>query len=80
MLITANGKTINTEQVFCFSIDALAATTHALIFYHSELKGNGDKPDGIVLKYYCTEQEAKTDLKRILGAYKAGLAVVDLDL
>lgn len=80
MLITANGKTVNTEQVFCFSIDAFADTTYALIFHHSMLKDNSSNPDGMVLKYYCTEQEAKTDLKRILGAYKAGLTVVDLDL
>lgn len=87
MLILAENKAINFEQVFYFSVgvpvpafrNIRGAKAYALIAHHSGLSDNDGSADSVAIKSYYTEEEAAADLNKIIAAYEKGRTCIDLD-
>lgn len=87
MLILAGNKAINFEQVFYFSVDVPipqfqnmnGAKAYALRAHHSSLSDRDGNEDCIVIKDYCTRNEAVADLNKITATHRAGISHIDLD-
>ncbi len=87
MLILAGNKAINFEQVFYFSVDVPiprfqtmnGVKAYALRAHHSSLSDRDGNEDCIVIKDYCTRNEAVADLNKITAAYEMGIPCISLD-
>lgn len=87
MLILAENKAINFEQVFYFSVgtpipslvNVKGMRAYALVAHHSRLGDNDGNTDSVAIKSYYTEEEAAADLNKIIAAYERDRACIDLD-